>query len=223
MIVVVWAAAIFFTVLTFPAIKECILRIARPSAHHAVGFDDWFAPLILSGMNLFLLGAAGYVALQRIRFGSSRLELSTFPGAVGGKLAGTIVTSKPVQFTSELHLTLTCRKLAGYRGNANETLWRDELILTSQVPTDGQTSRIPIYFEIPSHCLPTQRGKALIRWRLKVRSAMPGVDYYARFIVPVFKVDQETEVADLTQPYRAAVPQSPEPDSQGSESRANVH
>lgn len=166
--------------------------------------------LIFPLVGLLILGAAVRLTLQRRKFGRSTLELSTFPGAIGGKLAGTIVTTRPLRLVSELTVKLSCirRTVSGTGKNkhtSENVLWHDELKLRSDLPTDERGTRIPICFSIAREARPCDDAnpRDRILWRLEANSPMPGVNYGATFDVPVFAVEQAEEIADATVKLRA--------------------
>ena len=155
-------------------------------------------------MDALLIGGAVYFAILRRKTGGSRLELSPFPGAIGGQLAGTIVTGNPIQFSSPVHLTLSCFEMPsnGTRRSRATTLWHSEQTLVPALPGDMRGTRIPVYFEIPPHSSPTDHDKKHIRWRLTAKSSIGGVHYYATFVVPVFRVMHEQPASDAAKTYR---------------------
>ena len=199
--------AIFFLMGTaFPTVLS-IGDLLHPPPRRHLGWADRLAPVVLIGMNLLLVGGAVYFAVLRRTTGGSRLELSPFPGAVGGQLAGRIITGRPIQFAAPVHLTLSCFEMpaGGSRHSHATTLWHSEQMLTPALPTDAEGgASIPIYFGIPPHCSPTNHDQKHIRWRLTAQSSLAGgVHYYATFVVPVFKVEQDQPtVIDAAQAYR---------------------
>jgi len=211
-----WLAVIVFAAMSVLPIFVCIGDLVHPPPRFRIDFAAVLAPLVLIGLDVLLLGGAAYLQILRRKTGGSRFELSTLPGKVGGQLAGSIVTGKTVQFSSPVHLTLSCFEISTRGGRSGATcLWHEEQTLTNNLPADADGTRIPIYFDIPSHCSPTQHDKKHVRWRLTLHSPMPGVDYYATFIVPVFKTALEQTAIDSAKAYRITNPPPEAPHGSG--------
>ncbi|HEY7088209.1 MAG TPA: hypothetical protein VH518_08985 [Tepidisphaeraceae bacterium] len=200
-----WGVAIFFVLMSVPIVGVSISELIHPRSRSASDImTTAFVMLIFGGISAGLLGLAIYFTLLRRKYGAVRLELSTFPGAIGGSLAGTIVTGRPLQLMNNLHLTLSCweHAVGAARGTSNTLLWQGEQALSPRLPGDPSGARIPVFFTIPSHCSPSGHERNRIRWRLTANSPMPGVDFHASFIVPVFKVAEQQPIEDMAQPYR---------------------
>jgi len=129
-------------------------------------------------LGFIALGLAVWLTLLRRKFGRSRFEMATMPGAIGGVLAGTIVIDRPLALSSDLELSLKCyrRSIGGAGPARSELLWHAEQRLSRDVPTDTGGTRIPVYFEIPCNSVPTKKSPGRVRWRLTAHSSMPGVD-----------------------------------------------
>ncbi|MCL2646356.1 MAG: hypothetical protein FWD61_05030 [Phycisphaerales bacterium] len=76
-----------------------------------------FLPFVIGGVTMLVVRI---VKLRRLsKFGPSVLELTTFPGAIGGQLAGVIYTHRPIHAADGYHLRLRCRTGRGI-------LWEDQ-------------------------------------------------------------------------------------------------
>lgn len=154
-----------------------------------------------------------------LKFGSSILELATFPGVIGGQLVGVIYTRHKLPPSDGYHLQLRCIhcviRQSGEDSSKNETvLWEDEAVMIRGV-LDEDTSRtaIPVGFPIPADGLESDDAnpKSYIYWQLQARAKVPGLDYRATFIVPVYRTadtPQRTPApqVDPVAAYRAPVP-----------------
>lgn len=165
-----------------------------------IGFDEIFGKtkeamfvLIFPAVGLILLIAAGWMFVRWRKFGDSVLEIETLPGVVGGWFAGTVQTSVPILTNDGLSIMLRCvnRVTTGSgknRSTSEYTLYEDEQILTGRLPAArGGGNSIPISFRIPADCEPTSdRGNNDILWRLRLHGEMPGADYVANFVLPIY-------------------------------------
>ena len=154
-----------------------------------------------------------------IRFGSSTLELATFPGVIGGQLVGIIYTQRKLTPSDGYHLRLRCiHRVVTYYGTGRDRhsaveetpIWEEQCTMARSV-TDGDMSRtaIPVGFSIPSHCRPSDvhTSNDSVRWELQALAKLPGLNYLATFIVPVFRTEDSTtnptEQVDPVAAYRA--------------------
>ena len=156
-------------------------------------------PLIGAG----LLAWAVRATLRYRRYGLSRFELSRNPGVVGHTLAGTVRTPSDLRPPEGFNVVLSCirRETTGTGKNRSTTehlLWQDER------RTMGGPGGLPVAFAIPSDARPSDPGMSddRVLWRLQVTGDVPGIDYSAKFEVPVFRT-AETE-APSTDADRAA-------------------
>lgn len=139
------------------------------------------------------------------KFGDSVLELSAFPGVIGGALKGRILTSVNIKATHGFRLTLNCiqqvtRGSGDNRRTSESILWQQETRLQREsAEFDPSRSEIPIEFQIPFDASPTEErsddDKTL--WRLEATAEVSGVDYAAQFEVPVFRTAESRDEAQL--------------------------
>jgi hypothetical protein len=191
--IALWVFALLWNGLSWP-ITILAMREARRD-------PKVFLVLIFPAVGLAILWGAIYQTLRRMKFGRSVLELETLPGCVGGWLAGTIQTAAPLAPES-LHLSLRCirRTTTGsgkQRHTSESVLWEAEQSLTGKLDLGKHGGNaIPVSFQIPARCRPTEQiaSRDEILWRLRAHAAVPGADYAADFLVPVF------DAADRMQP-----------------------
>lgn len=150
--------------------------------------------LIFPLVGLGLLVWAGRAFVRWKKFGDSVFEMSTFPGVIGGRLAGRVLTSIDIDPTAGFQVTLNNinRVTTGSgdnRSTSERILWQDERhLLEETAQYDPTRSEIPVEFQIPFDAFPTEERSDddEVLWRLQVEAEVPGVDYSAQFEVPVF-------------------------------------
>jgi len=165
------------------------------------GFDD--PRLLLLGLfPLIGVGLAAWAVTATLRhrkFGVSRLELSTLPGAVGGRLAGRIDTKLPEPPAGGIQLNLDCisrvRSGSGRNNTREHLLWKtDKHVPAPRLSRGWQGVSIPFEFAIPADAQETTRaaGSSVNRvlWRLSADADLAGVDFKARFETPVFRTGE---------------------------------
>jgi hypothetical protein len=173
----------------------------------------WAELLLLCGFAAFVLATPIRLAILHRKFGLARFEPGLNPPSIGGQLSGTIFTGLPVRFDSDVRLTLSCldREVIGSGKSAHavfSTRWHDQHFLTSKLPTSNDSTRIPVYFEIPPHCQPTERinAKEQIIWRLSAESTADQKTFHVDFTVPVHEAAPHEPVPDTSAEFRVAAP-----------------
>jgi hypothetical protein len=131
------------------------------------------------------------------KFGESRFEMAATPGVIGGSLGGAIRLPVHIQPEDGFHLTLTCvNRVTTGSGDSSSTrenvLWQDTRVMKRELlARDRSQSAIPVLFGIPYDSRATDDSDSSneVLWRLEVKAAVPGIDYHARFDVPVFRTE----------------------------------
>ena len=211
-----WAAVVFATVWNLVSLP--ILFIVPGEV---MDKGNWAAligllfPLVGVGLIIWALR----LYLQRRRFGTSRLTLTTLPAPLGGVLEAELFSPKALPPNSLVEFTLSCirRRTTGTgknRSTRESVLWQDDR--EAHVAAESLLgTTVPVRFRIPGDRPPvggsTSDSGGEIVWRLEARSAMPGVDYGSRFEVPVFELpgfDADEATADGNGLRRDAAMQS---------------
>lgn len=164
----------------------------------------------LVGVGLAVWAGRSFVRWKK--FGDSVFEMSTFPGVIGGRLAGRVLTSVDLDPSTGFLVKLSNinRVTTGSgdnRSTSERILWQDERhLLEETAQYDSTRSEIPVDFAIPHEASPTEERSDddEILWRLQVSAEVPGVDFDALFEIPVFMTDEsrpESEIDDASEPW----------------------
>jgi hypothetical protein len=187
---VAWIFAIMWNVVSIPiglAGVQQALRDGKPML---------FLVLLFPAIGVGLLVWAVRAALRRRRYGLSRFELTTIPGAIGRSLAGTVRLNGLVQPPQGFEATLSCVRRVTTRSGKNSStsesiLWQEVKRVEGTTSRDaaGLATRIPIAFRIPADALACDASdpRNQVVWRLTLSAEVPGVDYASAFEVPVFR------------------------------------
>jgi hypothetical protein len=160
------------------------------------------------GIGLAIWAIRAFVRWKK--FGDSVFEMTTYPGVIGGKLAGRIVTSVDLNPTEGFHLTISCvnRVTTGSgknRRTSERVLWQQKRhLLREPLDWDPTKSEIPVLFAIPFDVDPTEKRSDSdeVVWRLQLAAEVPGVDYAVQFDVPIFRTADSKQDFELEErPY----------------------
>jgi len=184
-----WLFAIFWNLIGFPTgflAARAALNEGKPAAFLGVLF-----PLIGIGLVVW----AVRTTLRYWRYGVSRLELATVPGVIGRSLIGMVRAPAHIQ-AQGFDVTLTCVRRESHgggkqRSTSESILWQDVQRVQGQPfrAPDRMETHIPVAFRISADAAPhddSNSGNRVV-WRLDVSADVPGVNYEARFEVPVFR------------------------------------
>ncbi len=177
------------------AISLTVVFTALPRELHRGNQKVLFA-LIFPAIGIALLVWAAREIIRWAKFGESTFKMLAVPGVIGGQLSGAIQTSVKIRPEDGFHLKLRCVNRvttgSGKSSSTTETtLWDDEkTMLKELLGDDPRRSGIPVFFKIPADCRESDdsNSRDQILWRLEARAKVPGVDYFAPFEVPVFRV-----------------------------------
>ena len=130
------------------------------------------------------------------RFGRSFVCLEDGSASVGGRLKGTLTIPHTLPPDTTVLLELICTRTSSHTMTGVDRSFRSRNEYDQQDKIEARTSRdpistIPFKFEIPDSVTPTismrQIGDLHVRyaWSLTAASTTPGVDYWAKFAIPV--------------------------------------
>jgi hypothetical protein len=176
-----------FNLVGFVAFRGSSLAPAAvPFAIGAVIFD-------LIGLGT--LAAGGYMVVRRLKFGRAVALFEQFPFRRGATLALRVLAPRALPQHALVTTTLRCvqeRVTTTRRGNETSKqagcfeVYRDTG--TAELLDVGLGRRaLRVTFEIPADVAPTDLASRPCRyWEVDVEAATDGVDYGARFLVPVY-------------------------------------
>ena len=141
---------------------------------------------------ILLVGLSTVAQRRPRKFKNVRFKLSGVPCVIGGKLQGRLEVEFVFPPGTTVDFSVNCvRSYVTGRGD-NRTRW--ERILwqerkTVTVETDGLTSYVPIEVTLPYDAKETDSRNPddEILWKVITHSKVPGLDFNAIFILPVFR------------------------------------
>jgi hypothetical protein len=179
------ALAIYWSIAILPLLWKLPEILA-----HSRGWWKW-SIFVFPLIDAVLVASTAYFLIRWRKFGESTLLLASTPGVIGGQLAGVVRTHKPVVSMDGFRLTLNCLDWlsTGNNSRSEVSLWQDEQLVMEPMQGDGEGTAIPVLFAIPISCRETTRPgqSGEVHWRLDISARVAGVDYAAKFDVPVFK------------------------------------
>ncbi|HEY5658541.1 MAG TPA: hypothetical protein VIY27_12205 [Myxococcota bacterium] len=154
--------------------------------------------VIFLAVGVGLLAWALHATWRWRRFGESVFEMLRVPGVLGGELAGTLQVGGELSATDAVTARLSCihRYVTGSgknRSTHEDIRWSDEQRLPATALARGPFGHaLNLRFELPYDAKPSDAVASddMILWRLEVQTRMPGVDYRARFEIPVFETPE---------------------------------
>lgn len=173
--------------------REVILSKARS---HDVEFILFFIVLAVILIPCFIYA----ISLLRghLKFGNSVFEMSTYPGIIGGELAGTIHTKIKQSSKKGFNLELRCgyMDLTTKVGRELENRYMEKILWSEEQETScGNLPKglygvsIPVSFSVPADVPESDAWSSdkRIAWTLSASSNVDGASYSSRFDVPVFQ------------------------------------
>jgi hypothetical protein len=141
---------------------------------------------------LVLIGQSILIRLRERKFRQARLIFSTLPGVIGGRLQGRLESAFPFPGGSDIHLALSCVRSSVSGSGDSRSRWERVLwqVKSAVMPYAGTpASFVPVDFTIPYDTSETDGSNpdTEVFWRLTASAVLPGLDFRARFRVPVFK------------------------------------
>lgn len=136
-----------------------------------------------------LVGRALYLAARRARYGRSRLRFTRFPIVPGSDAVLDVTDVSPLARRHPLVATLRCVQERFEMSGTGRR--RKRVTVLYEIMCDERTiapNEATVRFAIPADAPTTALGDLPPRyWELELRAdGVPGVDYGARFLVPVY-------------------------------------
>jgi uncharacterized membrane protein len=190
--------AIVWNLVALPVLFIVPDEVANGNYPALVGF---LFPLV--GVALAIWAARSW--LQMRRFKSATLVLERTPVALGRNLRAAIRVDAHVPATREFRIELSCIERVRRRtGKGSETseriLWQNEwTIPRERCQLMDSYSSIPLDLPVPSDLPPagTIEDDDRVEWRLDATAECPGPDFWMRFEVPVFAVEDRAGTPTL--------------------------
>lgn len=159
--------------------------------------DGNTGPLLLAMLfplvGVILVVVAVRMTMRKVKYGRSILHLSSVPLRLGSTVNFTLET-RALTGAEKIDFKLTCVKEEA-RGSGKQrrihrtTLWESSREVPGGFVADAPTgSAVPVSFALPPDGDETQRinREDRVVWMLRASANVPGIDYSARFEVPVF-------------------------------------
>ena len=189
-----WALALFWNLFLSPVYVGFVVESWRGSRPAPLS-------LIVPVVGIALVIRAALAGRGWGRSGASTFEMTGSPAAIGGRLAGRIVSDRMPADGTSVKLRLTCLRHEGRRRAGMERLvWEAEKTVTAD--DIRSTGGIPVEFDIPAHCEPTSADHSStspIKWVLQAEATEPGASFAPRFDVPVFRAADAPEIPERSE------------------------
>ncbi len=156
--------------------------------------NGWAAvAMLIPLIGVFFVIWAIRVCIRRSKFGSSTLRLVKTPGVIGGRLEGALMIDKDLYPDDGFEFKLNCEEvIRRHKSSETDSLYEDSQVVGYESAIEiNQQMAVPVSFYIPYECKDTDdEGSRTISWELQVKAKVPGVDYFEKFEVPVFKTPE---------------------------------
>jgi len=187
-----WFFAILWILISLP-----FVFVFRDRQHEPAFYFVMLFPFV----GVCVMIAALYQTLRRHKYGVSLCRLEHLPIPIGTVCRGEIeakVAEVPERgFQVRLSSIRRIIRGSGKSRSVDESvLWQDEQIIGTGAAMPGPSGmRIPFRFAIPAECEPADESNPndAVLWRLEVAAEVPGIDYSARFELPVFRTAASEE------------------------------
>jgi len=187
-----WAFALFWNLISW-----AVAPLAFIQGYLRDGEAAALLALIFPLVGLGLLAWAIRATIRHRKFGVSVFRMASVPGVIARKLEGVILTNAHIRPDDGFRLTLSCvNRITTGSGKSRSTkediLWQDERVLERVSHVGGRATALPVTFRLPGDARQsdTSDTRNEIVWRLEARAEVPGVDYQAKFEVPVFRTPE---------------------------------
>jgi hypothetical protein len=185
--------AVIWNGVTWPAgfaVLDDVRRGAGPPSWLVAAF-----PLV----GVLIAAWATYLWMQRLRWGRSEFEMAAVPGVLGGPLAGVIHAPRGLAPLEGFTLRLACTRTITEESGGDSTTrsdveWeRETTILRDFANDEDGRTLVPVKFIVPYGLPPSADD---VTWTLEAKAEVFGIDYAARFEVPVFRTSASSKQID---------------------------
>jgi len=147
------------------------------------------------------VGYALYCLVRYLKFGASSLRFSSFPFFLGERLQVQFAFPEGLHDFRTLKATLRCveERFESPDGQSNEVrcyeTWADTVCLEGG-SLDAGDPVIALAFDIPTDARSTALAeRPPVYWEIEIKADLPGIDYKATFLVPVYARPENRENA----------------------------
>jgi hypothetical protein len=158
-----------------------------------------FAKIIIGLITLIPVGmfvSAAYNVFRFLKYGNPRLVLRQMPLALGQENTALLYVKTHIAAEQGVELKIKCMKRETVKRGNKTSVEDSEIYSEVKAVTEdlaertGRGSAIPVRFAIPAGQPETFSGDMPnFIWRISAKAATPGVDFFAEFDVPVYRVD----------------------------------
>jgi hypothetical protein len=212
------SAALGYGLLLFGLIWTLLssMVVLPVKAEFAKGNHIALIGLIFPVVGVFVLLAAAYQIMRRMKYGAPPMQLESLPIEPGRTFRCTV----PAKLTEvpeagiDVKLTLVNRITTGSGKNSStreEVKWADEKKVERGAAMPSMIGlMIPVSFAIPHNEHPTDDtdSRNCWVWRLRLSAEVPGVDYAAEYELPVFRTAAWEERQEEVQEQEAEAKQA---------------
>jgi hypothetical protein len=143
---------------------------------------------------VFVVVGMVLTVVQQAKYGRARLAFQSFPFFLGDTLTARLGTSRAIGEFKKLTFTLRCIQeltVTSHRGTRTsiqtvcDQLWKEEVTQEGGALREG--NEVTIRFDLPEGDYGTHLAEPPARyWELAVVADTPGLDFSAKFLVPVY-------------------------------------
>ena len=175
-------------------ITASILWDARRGMPELPGLRTVVAAVVFGA--ILLLSKATYRTLRTRRYGDVRLYLHTNPYRPGGTVSATLKATSELTPTGPMRVTVAyvhewvTRSEHGVSFTHENILWSDTCSTeTTAMKMSSGTVEVPIHFKLRGHADSTDDAIYSDRhyWRIDAEAPVKGIDFRARFEIPVWR------------------------------------
>ena len=150
-------------------------------------------PLVGLGLAIWAVRAV----IRWRKFGRTSLHMHQLPAPLGGHLQAEMRCPRAID-ARQIRFTLSCINKHSSGGGKNHSskekvLWQDETTVSLASGSRYMGAIVPVSFRLPAagRASDDSNSSDEILWRLEARAEVPGVDFAARFTIPVFDTGED--------------------------------
>ncbi len=156
----------------------------------------WIIAGVLDILAISILLYAGVLFGRLSKFGIARLRFAQFPFFSGERLDAGLSCARLAEVAPLLRLTLRCvQESIVVRGHGKhrrrvvirDQVWAETAGIDPRALSLAAGGEVPVYFPLPPSAIPTDFSThAPCYWEIEANASLPGLDFKALFLVPVY-------------------------------------